>query len=149
MALTEVEILDQMRTQCRKAIEDAENLAKLPAQGPTYVRLREELKLIEGCCRQAAYWREDARWLPIGLKMEEAHQRARVWVTRHYARKMFLMLANNLRALERKIDNLQHHATGRRGTILPDVQAAPHRDTRPVGWTATPSGLVIPSDAAA
>ncbi len=34
------------------------------------------------------------------------------------------------------------------GMILPDMQPGPHRDTKPVGWTRTRSGLVVPSGSA-
>src|SRR5580692_11390803 len=79
-ALTEREIFDRLSCSFRVAAECSDALAVLPLKGPTYVRLRTELRLIEGCCRQASAWREDTRWLTIGLKMAEVHKRAGGWL---------------------------------------------------------------------
>jgi hypothetical protein len=129
--LTEREIIDCLRANFRKAAEDCEKLARLPAQGPTYKRFREELKLIEGAARQLGYWRGDARWFQIGLQMEEAHQRAGRWIREKWPRPLFIRLAENLRAGERAAHDLATKATGRTGLILPKPKSF-HRETRPV-----------------
>jgi hypothetical protein len=147
-ALTEIEIFDCIATNFRLAAEHAELLAVLPKQGPTYRLFREELKLIEGACRQASVWREDTRWLQIGLYMAECHKRAGDWIRRKHPRKLFLMLAQNLRAGERKAVEYRDKATGTVGAILPDAPV-PHRDSKPVHFTSDgtirPSGLIIPA----
>lgn len=131
-ALTETEIFARMSESFRIAAECCDALVILPAAGPSYIKLREHLKLIEGCCRQAAHWREDSRWLPIGLKMEEAHQRAGDWLRKHYARKMFLTLAVILRAGGKSAIELRDKAPPNLGTILPEMQADPTERHRPV-----------------
>lgn len=147
--LTEKEILDRMKGCVRSAIDECLVIAAQPVSGPYFDSLRKNLKLAESCCRQAAYWREDARWLPLGLAMESAHQRARFWLHRPsvQSKKLFTKLAEVLRQLERAIVILETQKTGRRGMILPAEAKAPHRDTRPVavsGHRVTPGGLIVP-----
>ena len=76
-ALTEIEIFQRMRESLRIAAECAEALAIEDVRGREYTVLREHLKLIEGCCIQAANWREDTRWLPLGRLVAECHQKGR------------------------------------------------------------------------
>ncbi|HQT65360.1 MAG TPA: hypothetical protein PLO16_12690 [Acidocella sp.] len=154
-ALTEREIFDCLVTNFRLAAEHCEDLAKLPARGPTYNALRHELLLIEGACRQASVWREDTRWLSIGLMMHEAHERAGHWLRRHYPRPLFLKLADNLRAALKLAEQYQHTATHRLGMILPETPKAIRTEGRavqvslPHGMRQTASGLIIPDSAAA
>ncbi|SDD94815.1 hypothetical protein SAMN05216337_1017126 [Bradyrhizobium brasilense] len=156
--LTEQEVFDCIGTNAKLAAEHCEALAREKRKGLNYDMLRKELKLIEGACRQAAYFRQDARWLPIGLMMEEAHNRAGEWlrgvrdpITRNRKKipegtlhPLFMKLAENLRALHRQMDELRTKATGRVGMILPKPLAAPHRDTVPVGYTKSMGGVLIP-----
>lgn len=158
--LTEVEIFDCIRTNAKLAAEHCEQLAKTPREGDTYDALRSELKLIEGACRQASAWRGDTRWLPIGLAMEEAHSRAGDWLrgvkvlnqrvrlAERHNFECFTALAANLRALAGNMEKLQHARTNRIGTILPDALPGPFRDTRPVGFTRSMGGVLIPSSPA-
>lgn len=164
--LTEPEIFDCLETNFRLAAEHCEALAKLPRKGPTYKKLIEELKLIEGTCRQAAVWREDSRWLRLGMMMEEAHKRAGDWlrgiaqpnggripIAEGVKHPLFMKLAENLRAGLALADLTKTAATHIRGAILPTVMPGPHRDTIPVGWTASlrhtnGSHLIIPAGAA-
>lgn len=161
--LTEQEIFDCIGTNAKLAAEHCELLAREKRKGTNYDLLRKELKLIEGACRQAAYFRQDARWLPIGLMMEEAHSRAGEWlrgvrdpITRNRKKipegtlhPLFMKLAENLRALHRQMEDLRTKATGRVGMILPKLQAAPHRDTVPVGYTKSMGGVLIPESVGA
>ncbi len=140
--LTESEILDCLKTNLHAAIFHCAALAKLPMRGPTYSALRQELKLAEGCCRQIAAWREDARWLRYGLLMEEAHQRSGNWLRSHAPRPLFVKLSEALAHLLKRCGELETKATGRVGMILPKPLEAPHRDTRPV-QVKTP-GLIVP-----
>lgn len=159
--LTEVEIFDCLKTNLRLAAQSCDKLAVSPRKGPTYVKLREELRLVEGACRQAAFWRGgDARWLRIGLFMAEAHKRAGGWLrgekqpdgtrVRVAAAEMhplFVKLAANLRAAYVKAEEYRTKRTNRIGPILPIVQPPPHRETRPVGYQPSPGGVLMPSEA--
>jgi hypothetical protein len=147
-ALTETEIFDRMATSLKDAISCSEELASRSERSPAYDRLRVALRLVEGCCRQASAWREDTRWLPIGRMMAEAHQKAGSWLRGYKVQgvriafsegqknQLFVMFADNLRALLAQVEKLRTARTGRVGMILPQVLPAPHRDTRPVGWSA-------------
>jgi hypothetical protein len=121
--LTEREIFGCMAENFSKAAECCVKLAEEPKMGPTYRQLRTSLKLIEGCCRQAAYWREDGRWLPMGLVMEEAHKRAGYWLRYHHPRPLFLKLAENLRGAHKAAEMLKNMKTGTTGLILPNSYA--------------------------
>ena len=161
-ALTEAEIFSCLAENFKSAAQHCADLAKLPRKGPTYRKLREELKLLEGSCRQAAYWRGDARWLRIGMYMEEVHQRAGSWL-RGYKRPdgikvthregtlhpLFMKLAENLKAGFEAAEKLRTERTGIKGPIVPKPEAGPHRDTRPVQVRLperrTNSGLIIPA----
>ena len=157
-ALTEREIFDRLTCSFKAAAEACEDLAKLPRKGPTYVRLRAELRLIEGCCRQASAWREDTRWLQIGLQMAEAHKRAGDWLrgiklpsgvrvklAEGQIHPLFKTLSEHLRSCERIAIQYRDSATGRLGMILPRALPAPHRDTRPVGFRRSSGGIILPS----
>jgi hypothetical protein len=154
--LTESEIFDCLTDNFRKAASLCEDLARHPRKGPIYRELRDSLKLIEGACRQASAWREDTRWLRIGLLMAEAHKRAGDWLrgiklpngqrvklAEGHLHPCFVGLAENLRAGERKAEEFRTRATGRLGMILPIEQPGPHRDSRPVGYRRA-SGLIVP-----
>jgi len=160
--LTEVEIFDCLKTNLRLAAQSCDQLAISPRKGRTYAKLREELRLVEGACRQAAFWRGgDARWLRIGMLMAEAHKRAGDWlrgikqpdgtrikVAQGHLHPLFVKLAENLRAAYVRADEFQNKRTNRIGPILPTPQPPPHRDTRPVGYQRLPSGVIMPTASA-
>lgn len=164
-ALTEPEIFDCLRTNFRLAAQCSEDLATLPKKGPTYRKLREALKLIEGAARQAAYWRQDARWLQIGLQAAHVHQTAGEWlrgvkqpnggrrpIPEGEKHPLFVKLAEVLRAGLVRAEQYRTAKTGRVGTILPVPLPGPHRDTRPVsmaGLKRSKGGILIPAGAAA
>lgn len=146
--LTEREIFDRLKGCLSEAARDCDFIAIQPSSGFYFERLRKNLKLAEGCCRQAAHWREDARWLVPGLKLEHAHQIARGWL--HFpsvkAKKMFHTLAAALRQMKADIVRLETMATGVAGTILPagiDV-ARSSRLILPKA-PAVPAGLLMPT----
>ena len=162
-ALTEIEIFDCMAENLRLAAQDCELLATEPMKGFIYDRFRKSLKLVEGACRQASVWRQDTRWLPIGVQMSECHKRAGDWLRGvvqpdgHRApipfgqkHPLFLKLAEILRALLKQVGSLRTSATGRTGMILPNVAPSPFRETRqhsvslPAGLTQRASGLIVP-----
>ncbi len=160
-SLTETEIFDCLSTNFRLAAEDCEKLARLPRKGPTYSNLRDKLELLEGACRQASVWRQDTRWLQIGMAMAEAHKRAGEWlrgikiagrpgrikIADGHMHPLFLKLAENLRLGQKKAEELRDKRTNRVGMILPELGRAPLRDTTPVGWRRS-SGLIVPAGAA-
>ena len=109
-ALSEIEIFDRMEQSLKEAADLSDRLAVVNLKGPLYHQLREHLSLIEGCARQAAAWRADARWLRIGMIAHECHERAGGWLRGYkkddgtrvsynmtHKNKMFVMLAINLR----------------------------------------------------
>lgn len=159
-ALTEPEIFDCLTTNFRLAAEDCDKLARSPRKGPTYQSLRDKLELIEGACRQASVWRQDTRWLQIGLYMAKAHElslewlrgisagpgKPRVKLAAGHMHPLFVKLAENLRAAQKQAEIFKTKATGKIGTILPEVAKAPMRDTSPVGWTRQGS-LYVPDGA--
>src|SRR5258708_1037730 len=85
--LTENEILDCLIPNYREAAEHCGLLAKLPAQGTTYVKLRENLKLLEGAARQMLMWRQDGRWLKVANDCARCHQICGDWLRGHAPRK--------------------------------------------------------------
>lgn len=149
-ALTEREIFACLAENFALAAEKCAILAWHPLRGFVYLEFIKELKLIEGACEQASTWREDTRWLRIGMMMAEVHKRAGHWLrtsptkeTRDAALKKFKMLAENLRMFAREAEDLRDRATEKLGMILPDPMPGPHRDTRPV-QVITPGGVIIP-----
>lgn len=157
MNVTETEILTCLRENFRLAAEHCDALAVLPGRGPTYELLRTELKTVENCCRQVAWYREDTRWLRIGMLMAEAHKRAGTWLRTYprtmvsnAAHPMFTRLADNLRAGIERVDELQNKATGRIGMVLPVPLPAPMRTQgRPVQVRTTAGGIILPEGVAA
>ncbi len=162
-ATTETDIFDCLKDNFRKAADCAERLASAPRIGPLYRELREALRLVEGSCRQAGNWRQDARWFVIGRSVAYAHHLAGEWLRgiklsngtrlklaaghRHPA---FLKLAENLRMGAKRAEEFQNRATGRIGLILPKELPGPHRETRPVHVSVPPelrrpSGLIVPA----
>jgi hypothetical protein len=166
-ALSEQEIFGCLRENFALAAQHCEDLAKLPRKGPTYRLLREELKLIEGACRQASAWREDTRYLQIGMRMAEAHKRAGDWlrgvkIDKGPRRKippgqmhpMFMALSAGLRALAINVEGLRLNRTNRLGMILPKPAYVPRNTSHsrvmlPIGMSRTPGGLLVPSGVAA
>jgi hypothetical protein len=157
MNVTESEILSCLRENFRLAAQHCDALAVLPARGPTYTLLRAELKTVENCCRQVAWYREDTRWLRVGLMMAEAHKRAGGWLrtyprtrTDNAAHPMFTRLAVNLRAGIDRVVELETKATGIAGLILPNVPRAPTvTQGRMVQVRKSAGGVIIPDGVAA
>ena len=146
---SEAETFERLSNSLRLAAEHAENLAKLPAKGPTYDRFRKELKVVEDQCRIAAYYREDARWFQIGIVMERVHQRGGSWLRAKQPAKLFLGLAEFLRASHASIETLRNTKTGVRGMIVPTERqerriGAPMQVLLPGGMTQRASGLIVP-----
>jgi len=153
--LTEVEIFDCLTSNLKLAATLCVDLAKYPAKGHNYKKFREALKLVEGSCRQASAWREDTRWLTIGLMMAESHKRAGNWlrgakkpdgtkviIPEGQLQPMFIKLGMNLLdILEKTVPALQHKRTNRRGMILPETPTAPRNVSR---VSMSKGGIIIP-----
>ena len=151
--VTEREILSLLKGTFRRAAELCDDLAVLPARGPSFVKLRESLAVAENCCRQVAWYRQDARWLRIGLMMEEAHKRAGGWLrdrsmprtaTANLAHPLFVRLAENLRHGVTRVAELETMATGRVGMLLPKPLPGPIRTEGRMVQVKKPSGLILP-----
>ena len=165
-ALTEVEIFSCLAENARLAAEDCDKLAKSPRKGPHYRCLLEHLESVEGCCRQASVWREDARWLRIGLYVAEMARRAGDWLRGVKVDKgprrrippgqlhpLFVLAAGQLRMAYAKAIEFRDKAPPHLGMVLPKPLPGPHRDTRPIsvalppGMVKTDSGLIVPAGA--
>ena len=162
-ALTEIEIFDCMATNLRLAAEHCDELAVKPLKGPIYEKLRDELALIEGCCKQASAWREDTRWLNIGLLMADCHKKAGGWLRGYkiYGTRVklepghlnlcFVKLAENLRALLTACDAIKNKKAPKLGMIVPEPVRPFMRDDRPIRVMLPPSmskgGILIPHGA--
>ena len=164
--LTEAEIFDRMSDSLKKAIRLCRRLSYETMKGFIYDDFRKELKLIEGCCRQVAFWRSDGRWLPLGLAIAEAHARAGEWLrgvkdpVSGQRRKippgqqhpLFVKLADNLEALLAAADALKTRRTGVRGPIYAKPRdegrrvGAPIAVALPEGMQRLPSGLIAPTE---
>lgn len=160
--LTETEIIDRMQSSLREAIQASQDLAISSRKGPTYSRLREHLGLVEGCCRQLSVWREDSRWLKIGMLMSECHKKAGGWLRGykdprtgqrvHFGIKaqnpLFSMLAVNLIGIYEMAELIRTAKTGKLGMILPEMPNAERRIGAPVmGHRISTGGIILPRGA--
>jgi hypothetical protein len=157
--LTEAEIFDCLETNFRLAAESAESLAKSPRRGAIYRDFRDKLELLDGACRQAAFWREDSRWLKFGEYFGQVHKSCGDWLRgikpanggprvklpEGQLHPNFMSVCNRLKAAHRLALDFKNKRTGKIGTILPTPLPGPHRDTKPVGWTPRASGLFVPA----
>ena len=154
--LSEIEIFSRLEESLREAAEVCQKLAWDPKRGFLYDRFRRNLKLIEGCCRQIFYYREDAHWLVLKQLCEFAHKNAGDWlrnsptaVMRNKMHPRFKKLGEALTHMHEDVKRLRHMATFRLGPILPDLQPGPHREARPVavmlpdGFRRRQSGLIV------
>lgn len=128
--LQEREIFIKMQDELRNAADACDQIATRPLSGDNFIRLRKALKLVEGCCRQAAAYRMDTRWNEPGFKMNQAAKMARKWL--HYpsveSKKLFYGLAAALRQVRLDIMILETAKTGKTGDIVvPTYIPAPVR----------------------
>ncbi len=162
--LTENEVLDRLKSSLKEAGQAAVTLSLLTRIGPAYTKLREHLLLVEGCCRQIAAMRDDARWYPLGMLMAEAHKRSgnwlrgfkfqgkRIYINGQSRNQNFTLLAQNLAFMLVGVEKLQHDKTGVRGPILPDVGTehravgAPVPVSLPDHLKVSAGGVILPSE---
>lgn len=150
--LSEGEILDMLKTSLGEAIQASKDLAVKSRIGQPYSRLRDNLAYIEGCCRQMAAFRGDARWLPFGIAMATCHQKSGAMLRGHLEggifipwspgviNKNFLKLAAELQVIADFLKDFYMAKTGTSGPILPATPAAERR----VGAPVSNSGLILP-----
>ena len=166
--LTEAEIFDRMSDSLNKAIRLCRRLSTETMKGFVYDDLRKELKLIEGCCRQAAFWRSDGRWLPLGLRIAQCHDLAGEWLRgvkdpatgqRHKIppgeqHPLFVMLADKLQEMLDGVEKLKTKRTGTLGPIYAKPRESGRRTGAPVAVALPPgmmrrrSGLIAPTEMA-
>lgn len=144
-ALTEHEAYDCLTDNLRKAIQGCKDLAFFPAKGEVYLNMIHQLEAIEGASRQVGAFRFDMRWNAFGYEMNRFRARIGDAIRCHENRKIMLHMAAMMEGALEQIANLRHAATGRTGPILPKAKPAPHRETRPVGFTKTPGGVLLPA----
>lgn len=142
--LTEIEVIDCLKDNLRKLVQHCKDLAEKPAQGPTYKQVIETVRLVEGASRQMAAFRSDARWTKFGYEMARFHDRLGDCVRSRYSREIFRRMSTMVADAYAQAMVLYTAKTGRRGPILPKVLPGPHRETRPVGYTKTDGGLLMP-----
>jgi hypothetical protein len=149
--MDERQLLSALKEHLRLAADKCYEIARQPKSGPQFDAMRKALKVCEDCCRKVGSLREDARWLPMGLKMEEAHQIAREWLHRPTvkAKKLFSGLGDQLMFFLAAIEKLETARTNRVGMILPKPLGAPLRESRPVQVILPPrvsaGGVILPS----
>ena len=154
--LTEHEILDRMKQSLRECMDASRDLAQHSRKGPSYKRLREHLSLVEGCCKQLAVFREDARYLNIGLMMEECHKKAGSWLRGYKVNgvriviapgqinEMFARLYVNLEAMLAGLDLMTNAKTGVRGPIVPEPEQHRRIGRAVNGYTPSQGGILLP-----
>ena len=87
-------------------------------RGRHYRALRDALSALEGTCRQLAHWREDTRWLKLGIVYAKAMRVAQ----QNFARQDWLGFKELSALFElgvRRMDELATKRTERVGMILP------------------------------
>lgn len=157
MSLTESEVIDRMKTSLGEAIQASSDLAVRSEGGRPYARLRDNLALIEGCCRQMAMFRGDGSWLPFGVYMAECHKRAGGWLRGYtkngmhivyapgHLNEAFVSLAAQLTAIRQAVDVKQTAKTGTLGPVLPATPSEERRVGRPAfSNKAKRSALILP-----
>lgn len=142
--LTEQVAIDCLRTNLREAVQHCEDLALKPEAEGTYLKLRENLRLIEGASRQTGHFRQDMRWMAFGYEMFSFLERIREAILHVESRKIFMHMAAMIRGALAEAEKLQHAKTGRRGPILPKAKLGSHRESRPV-YIKNPTGLLLPA----
>jgi hypothetical protein len=163
LGLQETEILDRLRQSTKEAVDSCKIISVSWERGSAYENLRDNLHMIDGCCRQMAMYRDDARWLPFGVFAANMHQRAGDWLrgykdngvlvtyytqTKDRQRPLnaaFIKLAAELTVILEGLEKLAVMKTGIRGMILPATPSEERRAGRPgfVNTSKNP-GLIIP-----
>lgn len=150
-----------MNTSLKTAADYSEQLAVAPFKGEIYDKFRDEIGFIEGACRQASAWRDDARWLDLAAPMAEVHKRAGDWLRGYkvYGERVklaekelnlnFIALAAVLRRMMKAVDTLKNARPPKLGMITPDPVMPFLREDRKHRVILPPSvgSLIIPHGA--
>ena len=136
-ALTERDILDRHRQALGEAHRACQRLGKnadplyLAPRGHDYGNLKRALEMLEGSARQMAHFREDARWLRLGIVYAKAMRSAQSkFIGQRWA--YFNELTKLFALGHRRVEELQAK-TGTQGPILP---------SRPSDWLVLPDHRV-------
>lgn len=131
---TEKETLDLLKSELRQAIINCDTIASHPRSGVEFVKLTNSMIAVENCAREMAKYRVDHRWLNGIFHFAEVMRRAQHWLTPATveSKKLFTLLADNLRKLQIWYSRIELLRPLSLGPILPDIQAAPLRQGRPV-----------------
>lgn len=122
--LSENEIVSrhiQALGECRGACQELGRHADpdyLALKGGHYRQLKQSLEALEGTCRQLSMFREDARWLALGMIYAKTLRIAqRAYVEERWSKFTALigMFHNGLV----QMNDLKDRATGRIGSIIP------------------------------
>lgn len=122
--LTEGEILSRHKAALGEAREACQFLARnadpmlIAPRSHHYRTLRAALNALEGSSRQMAHWREDARWLKLGIHYAKAMRIAqRLFANMNWLefQRLGIMFENG----SRHLDELAQRRTGHVGMILP------------------------------
>lgn len=148
---TEAECLDMLKSEMRAAISSCDQIAQTPVSGVHFDRMIKALQAIEMCARQMFTYRENHNWLNGIFHFAEIQTKAQQWLTPAtvYSKKLFTILADNLRKLESLYCRLSVIRNGSARPVLPAIQAGPLRSGRPVqvlmpGATRPGSRLILP-----
>lgn len=139
--LSENEILACLKENYAEAASLCDRLAK-GERGDLYPRLRENLRLIEGAARQMSAWREDSRWLKLGLDAIGCQKRVQRWLVEKAPGPKFAMLADVLRKGAFGAHGLETGKTGVKGPIVPVFAPKPNEQRHgsiilPPGYNTT------------
>lgn len=122
--LTETELFDRHAQSLGEAHRACQELGRnadpnhLAPRGREYAALKKALSDLEGSCRQLAYFRDDARWLKLGIFYAKiTRQTQHKFVGQRWA--FFNSLMEVFQLGHRRLDELRTNKTGVRGPVLP------------------------------
>jgi hypothetical protein len=106
----ENELFDLLHDQCALAESCCISIASRPRSGPEFTKLMACLGHIESCLREVAKHRADVRWLRLIEPIVEVQKRAQKWLVpvSVQGKKLFKLLADNMRALREVAETLRH-----------------------------------------
>lgn len=137
--LTEAEILSKHQQSLKEARHHCAELARcadpmiIAPRGWRYTKLRTALQELEGTCRQMAHWREDARWLKLGIVYAKAMRTVQARFTLHDWQAFGKLVALFDKGLV-SMEGLRDSRTGRSGMILP---------SQPTDWLILPDSTPV------
>lgn len=138
MATTEQDIIDRHMQALGEAQRACQRLGRnadpdfLAPRGHDYGNLKRALQALEGTARQMCHWRQDTRWLKLGILYAKAMRLAQVkFVGQRWAafNEMTKLFDRGLREME----ELKTRRTGQIGPVLP---------SRPTDWLILPDHKV-------